>query len=102
MNVLLIAVIVSLIYGTGFFEEMDNWVNKHWKLCHLPKIIMCPNCATWWLCLIYIIVTGQFNLPMLLLCITMWYLSPLFSNIMYLLIDILNGFLEGFKKLLGL
>lgn len=98
VELLIISAIVSLIYGTGFFEELDNWISGKWKFVHLPKIVMCSNCATWWLCLLYILITGNMHLVTILFCICMWYISPIFSNFMYICIDFLNKMLDKIRN----
>lgn len=64
-----IAAIVQLIHQAAFFEEMDKLFNKHYPLYHLPKLLTCSLCQTWWLCLLYIIVTGEISLYGILLCL---------------------------------
>lgn len=69
-NLLLINIIVILAHESGFFESLDEWVNKKWKFYHLPHIMMCALCQTWWLSLLYIIITpGAFTLLNILLCL---------------------------------
>lgn len=102
IELLLITIIVSLIYGTGFFEEMDKMISARWKFVHLPKIIMCQNCATWWICLLWILITGYFKFGAILFAISMWYVSPIFSKMMQMAVNAIDRVLDWMSEKLGI
>lgn len=69
LTLLLINIFVVLAHESGFFEYMDDWVARKWKFHHLPKIMMCALCQTWWLSLLFVILTpGAFTLLNVCLC----------------------------------
>lgn len=96
-NLFLIAIIMTLIYDSGFFISVDEWINKKFKFYHLPHPFFCSLCGTWWMCLLYIIIAGQFSLLNIAFCLIAAYsthiLTPLFKtieNLLLKLIDIFN------------
>lgn len=85
LDLLLIACIMTLIYMSGFFEVMDEWINKKYRFYHLPYPFHCCLCGTWWMSLLYIIITGQISLLAIFLCLVGAFsttvLRPLFKTI---------------------
>ena len=59
---LMINLIVSMVYNSGFWDSMDYYANKKFPLHHLPYIMQCTLCQCFWLSLLAVIITGQFNL----------------------------------------
>lgn len=101
IDLLLIAVIVTLIYDSGFFEVMDDAIQKKWRFHHLPHVFHCRLCGTWWLTLIYIIATGQLSLLNIAFCIAAAYTADLISpmvktiqNIILKVIEIINRLVD--------
>lgn len=97
LNLLLINVCIVLVHESGFVAYMDDWVSNKWKFHHLPYICLCALCQTWWLSLLYIIITGQFTIPMIALCLLNAHMTkvtqPLYrtiENIVLKLIELLN------------
>lgn len=81
-NLLLINLIVVLAHESGFFISLDEWVSSKWKFHHLPKIMMCALCQTWWLSLLYIIITpGAFSLLGIVSCLLNAHLTELTQGI---------------------
>lgn len=93
-SLLIINLIVVLAHASGFFEYLDDWVNRKWRFHHLPKIMVCALCQTNWLSILYILVTGQFSLGALALCIANAHLTditlPLIQTIKNFLLKILG------------
>ena len=78
LTLLLINIFVVLAHESGFFEYMDDLVSKKWKFHHLPKIVMCALCQTWWLSLLYIILTpGAFTILNICLCMVNAHLTEI-------------------------
>ena len=80
-SLLIINLIVMLIHESGFIDYIDDWVSKKWKFHHLPKIMVCALCQTFWLGILYILLTGQFTLPGILLCLVNAHLSEVTQGI---------------------
>ena len=100
LDIFIVACVVSLIHSTGFFDDMDEMVSKRWKFIHIPKIIMCQNCLTWWCCLIWVLFSGNLSLFSLLFCILMWYVSPLISRVLQLIIDGFGCILDKLSEII--
>lgn len=82
LALLLINIFVVLAHESGFFEYLDEKVNSKWKFYHLPKIVMCALCQTWWLSLLYIIITpGAFTLLNICLCMVNAHLTEVTQGI---------------------
>ena len=63
-NLFLIAFICSFCIGySGFIDSLEEYGRKVFnKFFHIPKPFSCELCSAWWLCIIYLLVTGHFNL----------------------------------------
>lgn len=63
-NLFLIAFICAFAIGySGFIDSIEEYGRKVWgRFFHVPKPFSCELCSAWWLCIIYLIVIGQFNL----------------------------------------
>jgi hypothetical protein len=62
IDLLLIASIVTMIFESGWWDEMDEMINKHFKFCHLPKIFVCQFCQCFWISLIWLLFTAELSL----------------------------------------
>jgi len=69
IDLLFICLIVALVYNSGFWTSLDEFVNKRFRFHHIPHILTCALCQTWWLSLLYIIVTGHFTIMWIALCL---------------------------------
>lgn len=97
LNLLWINLIVVLVHESGFITYMDDWINERYKFHHLPYPVLCALCTTWWLSLLYIIITGHFTLPMIALCLLNAHMTKvtlpvyrLLENLALKLVDLLN------------
>ena len=100
INLLLINLFVCLVHEAGFFEYMDELVNKKYPLHHLPYLLMCGLCQTWWLSLLYVIITGNLSILTIALCLINAHLTkivtPLYKlieNMLLKLIEVINNVL---------
>ena len=59
IELLMISAAVMMIFESGFWNEMDELVNKHFKFSHLPKIFRCQFCQTFWLSLFYLLLIKE-------------------------------------------
>lgn len=79
---LIINLILVLIHESGFIVNLDEWVNKKWKFHHLPYPVRCLLCGTFWISLLYIIITpGAFTLLNILLCLLNAHLTEITQGI---------------------
>lgn len=101
INLLLITISTTLIYRSGFFEAVDDWVNKKFKFYHLPHPFFCCLCGTFWLCLFYIIVTGNLSLFNFMCCLIMGYLTNVTIPLTKTIENILLKIVELINKLIG-
>ena len=65
----MINLIVILIHESVFIEYWDNWISERWKFHHLPYPVRCQLCTTFWTSMLYIIITGNFTIPGVMLCL---------------------------------
>lgn len=101
-SLLIINLIVVLAHASGFFEYMDDWVSKKWRFHHLPKIMVCALCQTNWLSILYILVTGQFSLLGLMLCLVNAHLTDITLPLVQTIKDFLLKILVLINKLIDL
>lgn len=97
LNLLIINIIVVLVHESGFISYMDDLISNKYKFYHLPYPIKCALCTTWWLSLLYIIITGNLSLLMIAVCLLNAHLTKitqpiyrLLENLVLKLIELLN------------
>lgn len=100
LNLLYINLIVVLVYLSGFWDNLDEWISKNYKFHHLPHLLTCSLCQCWWLSLLYIIITGNLSLLNIALCLINAHLTevtiPLITTVkdfLLKIIAIMNTFL---------
>lgn len=94
INIVLIMMIVALIFESGFWDTVDESINEKYPLYHLPHILSCGLCQTWWLTLLYIIITGRLTLLNIALCLVAAHLEETAQN----LISILKNWIDRLMK----
>lgn len=88
VNCLLITVIFVIISDQLHF--WDNFspiisgllTNGKIKKSIPSKIMTCSTCQSWWVNLIYIIVTNHFSIPMVAYILGLAYLAPIINDIL--------------------
>ena len=100
-NLLLINIIMTLIHESGFIENVDDWISNKYKFYHLPYPIRCLMCTVTWISIFYVIITGQFSLVTLALCLINAHatkiVQPLFrfvENVLLKVLELLNKWLK--------
>lgn len=90
-------IIVTLVLHSGFWDSLDEAINKKFPLRHLPHLLQCGLCQCWWLSLLYILVSGQLSLFNIVLCLVNAHLTKvtlpvwtLVENAMLKIIEIIN------------
>ena len=101
LNLLFINIFVVLVHEAGFFVSLDDWINSKYKFHHLPYIFLCALCQTFWLSLLYVIITGQIALWTIALCVINAHMTkvtqPLYrliENILLKVIYLINKWLR--------
>ena len=61
VELLLISVVVMMIFESGWWDNMDEFVNRKFKFHHLPKIFVCQFCQTFWLSLLWLFFTYEIS-----------------------------------------
>lgn len=89
INLLLINLIVVMVFLSGFWTSMDDFVYSRLKPYHLPHIFKCCFCQAFWLSLLYIIIAGKFTLLTIALCL----INAHLSDILIPLITIIKNWL---------
>ena len=104
INLLLINLFVVLVSLSGFWDNLDEWVSSKWKFHHLPHIFICSLCQTFWLSMLYILVTGNLSLFGLGLCIINAHLTkittPLYTTVENIILGLVNRFNQLIEILL--
>lgn len=61
VELLLISSVVMMIFESGWWDNMDEFVNRKFKFHHLPKIFVCQFCQTFWLSLLWLFFTYEIS-----------------------------------------
>lgn len=75
-------VIVFIIDLSGIIDELEKMLAKWLKVSkvRIPKPFSCSLCSSWWTGLIYLIIIGQFTIPMIGYVALLAYLTPVAYN----------------------
>lgn len=100
INLLLIQfIIVSIIDVSGFIQELEAFLSKWLKIrAKIPKPFSCSYCSTWWVGLIYLIVTGNFTLYYIAALLFICSLTTVTSGLIYLIRDIFTKIITSINK----
>lgn len=104
---LLTCIIVFVIDLSGFVDEMvKRLYYKYIKVGDyhtlIPKLkpLSCSLCMSFWVGLIYLLITSQFTMIMIGYVCLLAFLSPIIGDIFILLKDILNKIINLIYKLI--
>lgn len=103
IDLLIISAIVSMVYLSGFWDNMDYFLNKHLRskgqpFYHLPYIFSCCLCQTMWLSVLYIVITGNLSLLTLALCLANATLNKVLTAIIQTIENYLFKIIELINK----
>lgn len=93
IELLLIASIVMMIFESGWWDEMDEMINKHFKFCHLPKIFVCQFCQCFWISLIWLLFTAELSLYLP-------FLALITANVSEILLPVFKLLKQGILKII--
>ena len=96
-DLLIIMTIIALGYESGFVDNLDEWVNRKWKFHHLPHLVLCRLCSTWWISLFWIIVTGNLSLLNIMVCLLFANLGEFVAPLLRVTKSFVYALLEGFE-----
>lgn len=99
LNLLWIGLIVALVHISGFWDNLDEFINKKFKPYHLPYLLTCALCQTWWLSLLYIICTGNLTLFNIVLCLINAHLSKIYIPLWTLIENALLKIIELINRI---
>lgn len=108
INLLLIAcIIVFIIDISGFVDEIvkriyDKYIKVGDYHTLLPKLkpFTCSLCSTFWIGLIYLLITSQFNILMIGYVCLLAFLTPIIGDIFIMVKDALNKIINLIYKLI--
>lgn len=104
---ILTCIIVFIIDLSGFVDEIvkrlyDKYIKVGDYHTLIPKLkpFTCSLCLSFWVGLIYLLVTSQFTIMMIGYVCLLAFLSPIIGDIFILLKDILNKIINIIYKLI--
>lgn len=95
LNLLILTnIIVFIIDNSGFIQEMETIIHRHFfpkypkESIHIPKPFSCSLCLSFWMGLIYLIFT-HFTIPLFGYVCLLALLTPIFADLQIGLRDLL-------------
>lgn len=102
LQLLVISSIVALVYMSGFWDSLDEYINEKFKFYHLPHILECTLCQTFWLSLLYIIITGNLSIITIMLCLVNAHLNVVVIAIFRTILNFILKIIDSINTLLYL
>lgn len=98
---LVAAIVVYVVALSGFTQTWLGWLSKFtarfgYGPVHQLRPFSCPQCMTWWCCLLWAAFQGQLTLPVVAYCAALAFFSITLENV---LIFIREGLLWLITKL---
>ena len=104
---ILTCIIVFIIDLSGFVDEMvKRLYYKYIKVGDyhtlIPKLIpfTCSLCTSFWVGLIYLLITSQFTMAMLGYVCLLAFLTPIIGDILVMIKDVINKIINLIYKLI--
>ena len=103
-DLFLIALICSFCIGySGFIDSLEEYGKKVWgRFFHIPKPFSCELCSTFWLCIIYLIVTGHFTLLWIAVSCLAAASTKVIVPLIHLTVDFINNLINSIYQYFGL
>ena len=107
INILLITigfVIVSdiLQFWNNFSPIISEWLTKGAIKKPIPsKIMTCSTCQSWWTGLLYIILTHQLTIPMVVYVLFVASMASVIADLLRLLVDIMKTIIYKISKIIN-
>lgn len=109
LNILLIAIICVIVTDlTDFFDYVKRYI-WNWSFNYTKpytgfsfKLFDCSLCQTWWVSLLYLLISQTITLPLMVYALFIAYLTPVIKELILLLKDILIKLLDIIYKILKL
>lgn len=100
-NIILIAIVwVVIIDLSGFVDSVKKaiwkWIFKGQKEYRDfdMKPFSCSFCMTWWTSFFYIVITGEWTLPLTAFSLVIAFMTPLIKDILVLIRDFVTKMIE--------
>lgn len=94
INLLIINLIVTLVFLSGFVDSIDEAINKRWKFYHLGPPFNCALCMTFWTSIVYILIAGKLSLLSIALCLINAHLTEITTPLIILIKNALLKIIE--------
>lgn len=94
--ILIQLIIVYVIDLSGVIDSIKLFISKHLTKSKIVttnfsiKPFDCSLCSTWWIGLIYLIICHSFTIPYIALVALLSFLTPISSNILLLMKDLIG------------
>lgn len=94
--ILIQLIIVYIIDLSGVIDSIKLFISKHLTKNKIVttnfslKPFDCSLCSTWWIGLIYLIICHSFTIPYIALVALLSFLTPISSNILLLMKDLIG------------
>lgn len=96
INLICLTLIICFVIDiSGAVDTFKRWISKLLTNNRITstnfemKPFDCALCTTWWMGLIYLLVTGTFTYPMVAFVALLAFLTDVFTNILLLMKDIM-------------
>lgn len=99
IELIILALTTDYIVGvSGFTESWKGWIasSLHKRPADLKELkpFDCSACMTWWVCLIWCIVTGNFTIPCIGMCALLSLLSFPFCSLLIFIREALHSLID--------
>lgn len=101
LNLLIINIFIVSVHLSGFFANLDDWVNRKFPPYHLPHILLCACCQTFWAGILYMLITGNTSLLWLMLCVLNALLTDITLPLVQLIINVGKRIIEWADDILN-
>lgn len=94
----MLKVVWKYAYKTRPFPEDLQWSDIH----PLLKICECSRCQTWWVTFLVSLCCGWLTIPIAAYCMFLSLMTPVFNDLLHLVVDFLSRMIETIADYFGL